>query len=205
MPGPVKPSAQFITFARVWVPLHGEVAEQAVPSGPDPEWGRIDVVAGHSESTMRILIVMLLSLGLAACATTTPPEIRSGEIYLRHASEEPIDGVRFSTIRTWRPVGDDSVLIEFNRNRHYLFELSPACQSEIRFTQSIRLLTSLPRRVDRFDRIQVGDSVCRIIEIREIDFEAVQADLRALRQEAEPARDEVDSDLIHRDDYSGGT
>lgn len=154
---------------------------------------------------MRTLLCLIVVAGLSACATSTPPEVRSGEIYQRHAGEEPVNGVRYASIRSWRPAGDRSVLIEFSRNQHYLFELSPACQSEIRFVQSLRLLTAIPRRVDRFDRIQVGDSVCRIEEIREVDFEAVQADLKALRQEAEPAREDVDSDRIHQDDYSGGT
>jgi hypothetical protein len=154
---------------------------------------------------MRILIILILALGLAACASTSPPELRSGEIYQRHASEEPVNGVRYSSVRSWRPVGDEGVLIEFNRNRYYLFELIGACRSEIRYVQAIRLLTSSTYRIDRFDRIALGDRICRIQDIREVDFEAVQADLKALRQEAEPAREDVESDLIHRDDYSGGT
>jgi hypothetical protein len=147
----------------------------------------------------------LFILGLTACASTSPPEVRSGEVYQRHASEEPVDGVRYSSVRSWRPIGDEGVLIEFNRNRYYLFELIGACRSEIRYVQSIRLLTSSAHRIDRFDRVALGDRVCRIQDIREVDFEAVQADLKALREEAEPARVGVESDLIHRDDYSGGT
>ncbi|MFP4209023.1 MAG: DUF6491 family protein [Wenzhouxiangella sp.] len=154
---------------------------------------------------MRSVTVLMFALALVACASTSPPELRTGEIYQRHASEEPVNGVRYSSVRSWRPVGDEGVLIEFNRNRHYLFELVGACRSEIRYAQSIRLLTSSAHRVDRFDRIALGDRVCRIQAIREVDFDAVEADLKALRQEAEPPRAGVESDRIHRDDYSGGT
>ncbi len=154
---------------------------------------------------MRGLFVVALAVLAAACATTVPTEVRTGEIYQRHAGEESVSSVIYGSIRSWRPAGDNAVLIEFSRNRHYLFELDAPCRSEVRFAQAIRLITSTRQRVDRFDRIQVGERTCRILDIREVDFDAVRADLERLRQQPEAARDSVDIDLIHQDDYSGGT
>lgn len=154
---------------------------------------------------MRIVFVMFLSIALAACASPVPREVRSGEIYQRHAAAEESTGVMFSFVRSWRRAGNEAVLIEFNRNRHYLFQVEPRCGLEIPFANSIGLLTSTPRRVDRFDRIRIGSETCRITSIRAVDFEAVQADLAALQQEPDTPRTTIETDLIHADDYSGGT
>lgn len=151
---------------------------------------------------MRFLLVLFLSIGLAACASQVPREVRSGEIYQRHAAAEESTGVMFAFVRSWRRAGDDAVLIEFNRNRHYLFGIESRCSTELPFATSIGLLTSTPRRVDRFDRIRVGSETCRITGIRAVDFEAVQADLAALNQAAEEARSSIETDVIHADDYS---
>ena len=141
---------------------------------------------------MRIVLFLLLISVLAGCAGSGPREVRSGEIYLRHAAEEETRSVMYSSIRGWRPAGDDAVLIEFNRNRYYLFELSPPCSTEIRFARSIALLTSTSVRIDRFDRIRVGERTCRIENIREVDFEAARAEIEALREQPAPARNAVE-------------
>ena len=154
---------------------------------------------------MRLALVFAVLIVTAGCAAQVPREVRTGEIYTRHAAEEETTGVTFAFVRSWRRAGDDALLIEFNRNRHYLFEVEPRCTWEIPVAQSIALLTSTPRRVDRFDRIRVGSETCRITSIREVDFEAVRADLEALRQPVDPARETIETDLIHADDYSAGT
>lgn len=154
---------------------------------------------------MRIFYVLIFSVLLAACATQAPREVRTGEIYQRHAAEEESTSVRFATLRSWRRAGDDAILIEFDRGRHYLFELSATCRTEIHFAHAIRLITASPQRVDRFDRMQVGSSVCRILSIREVDWEAVQADLERLRHVEDQPSGSIDTDVIHADDYSGGT
>lgn len=154
---------------------------------------------------MRWMILGVVGLALAACAGQAPREVRTGEIYQRHAAQEETSSVLFGFVRSWRRAGDDSLLIEFNRNRHYLFELEPRCALEIPFANSIALLSSTSQRIDRFDRIRVGDETCRIISIREVDMDAVRADLERLRQGMEPALDTVETDVIHADNYSGGT
>ena len=154
---------------------------------------------------MRRVAVLLMSMALAACATQVPREVRTGEIYQRHAAEEETSSVMFAFVRSWRRAGDEAVLIEFNRGRHYLFQVEPRCALEIPFANSIALLTTTSQRVDRFDRIRIGSETCRITSIREVDFEAVEADLAALRQSADPARQTIETDVIHADNYSGGT
>ncbi len=154
---------------------------------------------------MRFLVVILLSMTLAACAGQVPREVRSGEIYQRHAAEEETSSVMFAFVRSWRRAGDDAVLIEFNRNRHYLFQVEPRCALEIPFANSIALLSTTSQRVDRFDRIRIGSETCRITSIRAVDIDAVEAELAELRQSLEPGRQTIDTDLIHADDYSGGT
>ena len=154
---------------------------------------------------MRLFLIVAFSLVLGACASQPPREVRTGEIYIRHAAEAETTSVMYSFVRSWRRAGDDSVLIEFNGRRHYLFQLEPRCATEIPFANAIALMTSSSRRVDRFDRIRVDTQTCRITSIREVDFQAVQAELAALRQPADPALETIEVDLIHADDYSGGT
>jgi hypothetical protein len=154
---------------------------------------------------MRLLSVLIFSFALVACASQSPRQQQRGDIYLRHAAQEETTSVLYSSVRSWRRAGDGAVLIEFNRNRHYLFQLEPRCSLEIPFARSIALLSTSSQRVDRFDRVRVGSETCRIVSIREVDFEAVQADLAALRQAPEPALETIETDVIHADDYSGGT
>ncbi len=151
---------------------------------------------------MRNVLIFLIAFVLVGCAGSATREGRSGEIYLRHASEESTSSVLYGSIRGWRPAGDDAVLIEFNRNRYYLFELGAPCSTEIQFARSIALVTSTRQRVDQFDRIRVGDRTCRILAIREVDFEAARAELDALRAQPAPAREAVETNQA---EDSGGT
>lgn len=154
---------------------------------------------------MRLIIVTLMSLALAACASQLPRELRSGEIYQRHAAAEETTGVLFAFVRSWRRAGDEAVLIEFNRQQHYLVSVEPRCALEIPFANSIGLVTSTRQRLDRFDRIRIGSETCRITSIRAVDFEAAQAEIAALRLELDAPRTNIDADVIHADDYSVGT
>lgn len=154
---------------------------------------------------MRIAISMILASLLAACASVPEPQFSHSEVYLRHASEETVSGVRYTSVRGWRPVSDEGVLIEFNGQRHFLFSLLGACRSQVNYAESISFMRSAVNRIDQLDRIYLGRRACLIEEIREVDFDAVQAELQALEMGVEPPREASDSDVIHRDDYSGGT
>ena len=154
---------------------------------------------------MRILTALLLVSLLAGCASTSKSDVRLADIYKRHASDEKVSGVRYTSVRGWRPVGDEGVLIEFDRQRHYLFLLNGACRSEIQFAPTIVFSSTPVNRVDQFDRIALNSRWCQIDEIREVDFKAVEADVAALNAVAEDSREVENSDVIHKDDYSGGT
>ena len=154
---------------------------------------------------MRILMATFLGFMLVGCATTSAPDVRVADVYKRHASDQTLDGVRYTSVRSWRPVSDEGVLIEFNGNRHFLFELAGACRSEIQFAPTIVFSSTAVNRVDLFDRISLNGRWCQIQEIREVDFKAVEAEVAALNAAAEDPRAVEESDVIHRDNYSGGT
>ncbi|MEE4296279.1 MAG: DUF6491 family protein [Wenzhouxiangella sp.] len=154
---------------------------------------------------MRILTIFLLLSMLAGCASTPRTDLRLADVYKRHASDETVSGVRYTSVRGWRPVGDEGVLIEFDRQRHYLFLLNGACRSEIQFAPTIVFSSTPVNRVDQFDRIALNGRWCRIQEIREVDFKAVEAEVAALNAALEAPRKTEESDVIHKDDYSGGT
>ena len=141
----------------------------------------------------------------AACASPVARELRAGEIYQRHAAAEETLSVPFGSVRGWRRAGDDALLIEFNRQRYYLFQLEPRCALEIPFANSIALLSGTAQRIDRFDRIRVGTEDCRIMRIRAVDFAAVQAEIATLRQSLEPALESVETAVTPADDQDGGT
>jgi hypothetical protein len=151
------------------------------------------------------LSVFLVLLVLAGCASTPRTDLSVADVYKRHASDETVSGVRYTSVRGWRPVGDEGVLIEFDRQRHYLFLLNGACRSEIQFAPTVAFSSSPVNRVDQFDRIALNSRWCRIQEIREVDFKAVEAEVAALNEALETPRETEESDVIHEDDDSGGT
>ncbi len=154
---------------------------------------------------MRVSVAILFISVLAGCVSTPRQDVRVAEVYKRHASDETVRGVRYTSVRSWRPVSDEGVLIEFNGNRHFLFALSGACRSEIRFARKIAISTNAISRLDLFDRIALNNNWCRIQEIREVDFKAAKAEVAALNAAPEAPQDVDNSDASHRDDYSGGT
>ena len=60
---------------------------------------------------MRILMATFLGFMLVGCATTSAPDVRVADVYKRHASDQTLDGVRYTSVRSWRPVSDEGVLI----------------------------------------------------------------------------------------------
>lgn len=154
---------------------------------------------------MRMMVIILIALGLAGCAFSPESDLRVAEIYKRHASEEAVNGVRYTSVRGWRPVGKEGVLIEFDRQRYYLFTLTRACRSEIQFAQTIAFSPTPVSRIDRFDRIALDNRWCWIEEIREVDFKAVEAELAALNHSLDPQREPGKAEASPVEDHSRGT
>lgn len=149
--------------------------------------------------SIQVMLLALIAVGLlTACAALAPSEERSGEVYYRHAGDE-VGLLSYSAIRGWRPVGDSAVLLEFDRRRYVLAELDPSCVNEARFANAIGVISRTPGTFSRFDELRIDRRRCRIESLREVDYDAVRADLRALRAAPEPLRSQVEVES------SGGT
>ncbi|QOC21441.1 hypothetical protein IC757_10280 [Wenzhouxiangella sp. AB-CW3] len=153
---------------------------------------------------MKRPFLILLTLLLAGCAAQEPrPTLEQiEEVYLRHAGHET-QSVMFSNIRGWRPAGVQSVAINFGARRDYLIDLAPPCVMDLRFEPMIRVVNSQRGTLSRFDRIQVGQDLCRIVRIRQIDMDAVREDLDQLELDTPGVTDRIREETTDQD--SGGT
>jgi len=134
----------------------------------------------------------LLLLGLAACASNPPSRLQVDQAYLNHAGAD-VERVRYSgLVKGWRPVGEEAVLLWFNHNRYYLFDLTAPCHQEVRFARRIGVRATTPGVLSRFDRLDIGGLSCRIVRIRELDHEAARAEIDALGEQSPDARREVE-------------
>ncbi len=131
---------------------------------------------------MKAIALIFTGVLLAGCTTQErrPTLEQVEEVYLRHAGSE-VQHVMFSTIRGWRPAGVRMLVIEFGPRRDYLVELTPPCEMNLRFEPVIRVVNTQRGILSRFDSIQVGRDVCRIVSLRRIDMNDVRADLESLR------------------------
>ncbi len=120
----------------------------------------------------RLPFALFLLVTLCACATR-PPEVVSGEIFYQHAGE-PVSQIRYASLIAWQPAGDSAVLMRFDRQRYYLIELGEPCPFNLRFAVRLGVDTSMPGRINRFDMVTVEGDRCRIIEMRPVDYEALQ-------------------------------
>jgi hypothetical protein len=71
--------------------------------------------------------------------------------------------------------------------------------NEARFASAIGVINRTPGTFSRFDELRVDRRRCRIESLREVDYDAVRTDLRALRVQPEPLRSQVEVES------SGGT
>jgi hypothetical protein len=153
---------------------------------------------------MRPILLIFLVPFLAACASTDgrPTLEQIEEVYVRHAGTDA-QNVMFTNIRGWRPAGVRMMVVEVGPRRDYLVELTPPCEMNLRFEPAIRIINAQRGILSRFDSVQVGRDVCRIVSIRQIDMEAVRADLEALRLSAPDGSDRIAEDADNQD--AGGT
>jgi hypothetical protein len=123
-------------------------------------------------------MLLLFAAVLTACSAAPSREDRQGvdPVLLAHAGE-PIRNVFIgSFIRDWQVVSRNTIRMEFNRQRHFLVELGPPCSSVLREVTTIELIPNHSGYLSVFDQVRAGDMRCRIESIRELDFEAVQAE-----------------------------
>lgn len=139
------------------------------------------------------IIPTLILVALAGCATSAPPDQISGELFYRHASD-PVRQIRFANLVDWRPVGSEAVLVRFEAHRYYLFEVTGACHIDLRHSHRLSLRNQTPNQINTFDSIVLDGQQCRIKEIRPVDYEAVQAELKSGEERAGPRRTGVSGD-----------
>ncbi len=153
---------------------------------------------------MKAIVLGFMVLLLAGCAAQErrPTLEQIEEVYLRHAGSDA-HSVFFSNIRGWRPAGVRMLVIEFGPRRDYLVELTPPCEMNLRFEPVIRVINTQRGILSRFDSIQVGRDVCRIVSLRRIDMDAVRADLEQLRLETPGVNERISEEPADQD--SGGT
>jgi hypothetical protein len=153
---------------------------------------------------MKVMALVFLGLLVAGCATQErrPTLEQIEEVHLRHVGSD-VHNVMFSNIRGWRPAGVRMLVIEFGPRRDYLVELAPPCEMNLRFQPMIRVINTQRGILSRFDSIQVGRDVCRVVSLRRIDMTAVRADLEQLRLDAPGVNERISEEPVGQD--SGGT
>ncbi len=153
---------------------------------------------------MKAVVLVFVGCLLAGCAAQerrpTLQEIE--DVHVRHAGSD-VQNVMFSSIRGWRPAGMRMLVIEFGPRRDYLVELTPPCEMNLRFEPVIRVVNRQRGMLSRFDSIQVGRDVCRIVRLRRIDMDAVRVDLEQLRLDAPGINERISEEAVDQD--SGGT
>lgn len=131
----------------------------------------------------RFWVVVTIAALIAGCAARGPV-VDQTDVYMKHAGE-PVPRVRYSSIRNWRPVGREMIMMDFGARGQYLFELSQECHSSIQNTLTVQLDTYQSRVIDITDRIIIDEvHRCRIINMRPVDMRAVRDELAGLDDEA---------------------
>ncbi|MDT8408689.1 MAG: DUF6491 family protein [Wenzhouxiangellaceae bacterium] len=129
-------------------------------------WFRL--VRGMS-AVARAAVFAAVVVVLPACAGLPDPSDRND---WRSYAAKPVSDIRFSSLLEWRPLDRDSLLLRFDRNRYFVIQLQEPCISDVREANSMRLVQSMPNRLNRFDRVVIGGRNCRIEGMRPFDFEA---------------------------------
>jgi hypothetical protein len=135
-------------------------------------------------SLQRIILMSLLPVALAACASSAERlrmEQEELAIYGKHAGE-PVNQIRSFRFISWQPIADRSLLLEARLNEWYLIDVAGPCMG-LPFANTIGFKYTMNTLQARFDSVVVpGESIpCRIERIRPVDAKAAKQELKALR------------------------
>lgn len=131
---------------------------------------------------MRLILMILLAVMVVGCATGDRRQSDEDEalsqqaVYQRHAGATQ-NWVRYTRIRNWWPVGLSSVALQTGPSKHYLLDLTGACDLSLDRAIAIRLVTRSTNVLSEGDELVADGRRCRIRAIRSLDYEAVQAEL----------------------------
>jgi hypothetical protein len=135
---------------------------------------------------MKAMIVPLLAvLGIAGCASNRISEADRLAIYKANAGA-PVMQIRNSGAMGWDRIDDHHVLLHTRPRDTWLLEVSGPCLDWGSASPIMRLSSSGPYVIAKFDRILLEGSPvsCRIEEIRLVDDKAVREAENALRDQA---------------------
>lgn len=128
------------------------------------------------------MILLLAVLGASACASNRPSEADRLAMYEAHAGA-PVKQIRNVNAMGWERVDDQHVILSTRPTESWLLEVSGPCLDWGSGSPLLRLSSTGPYVMAKFDRILTEGSPvsCRIEEIRPIDVKAVRAAQDAAR------------------------
>ena len=128
------------------------------------------------------MILLLAVLGASACASNRPSDADRLAMYEAHAGA-PVKQIRNVNAMGWERVDDQHVILSTRPTESWLLEVSGPCLDWGSGSPLLRLSSTGPYVMAKFDRILTeGSQVsCRIEEIRPIDVKAVRAAQDAAR------------------------
>lgn len=129
-----------------------------------------------------LILPMLAVLGLAACATNRISDTDRLAMYKAH-SGAPVKQIRYTNAMGWDRIDDQHVLLNMRPSETWLLKVSGPCLDWGSASPVLRLSSSGPYVMAKFDRILTEGSPvsCRIEEIRPVDVKAVRAAEEARR------------------------
>ena len=128
------------------------------------------------------MILLLAVLGASACASNRPSDADRLAMYEAHAGA-PVKQIRNVNAMGWERVDDQHVILSTRPTESWLLEVSGPCVDWGSGSPLLRLSSTGPYVMAKFDRILTEGSPvsCRIEEIRPIDVKAVRAAQDAAR------------------------
>ena len=132
-----------------------------------------------------LIVAMVAVLALAACATNRISDSERLAIYEAH-SGAPVKQIRYYHAMGWDRIDDQHVLLNMRPSETWLLKVSGPCLDWGSASPVLRLTSSGPYVMAKFDRILTEGSPvsCRIEEIRPVDARAVRAAEEAGRAQA---------------------
>lgn len=125
----------------------------------------------------RLLVLVLLVL-LAGCASQRPSDADRYALYAAHAGAETDHFRYFGRINGWTPLGDSALAVWTRPGEAWLLDLAGPCH-DLQSTPAIGLTSTMSRVSARFDRVLVRsrgtiEMPCHIRTIRPLDTRAIR-------------------------------
>ena len=133
-------------------------------------------------------LMVLLTMGLSACATgAAQRDAERLALYRSHAGA-PVDSIQYTnTYNGWTPLGDGAFALWTSPAKAWLIQLFPPC-NELDFADRIAFRDTVGRLSAKFDHVYVANHglmpiSCTIQEIRPLDIKAIRTAERDARQQ----------------------